>query len=90
MRKRLTSAARCAIKMRSREVDISRGIKLLEQDLINGPLHCFGHHDRCSPDFCTTARHKQMSTIQDKESAASHSDDFLDEEFDGAHGKVHV
>ena len=35
MRKKLTSAARCAIKMRSEESDRQKGIKLLERDLKN-------------------------------------------------------
>jgi len=52
MRKRLTSAARCAIKMRSKEADQKKAVKLLEQDLINGPRHCFGIHTHCSSDFC--------------------------------------
>ena len=56
MRKRLTSAARCAIKMRSKEKDQKKAVKLLEQDLINGPRHCFGIHSHCSSDFC---KHKQ-------------------------------
>ncbi len=63
MRKRLTSAARCAIKMRSKETNRSQALQSLERDLINGPYHCFGHHSRCSPDFCSTAREKlQQST----------------------------
>ena len=37
MRKKLTSAARCAIKMRSKESDRQKGIKLLERDLKHGP-----------------------------------------------------
>lgn len=88
MRKRLTSAARCAIKMRSKEVDFNKAVKLLQQDLVNGPLHCFGHHEHCSPDFCTTAHQKRTSTNQETEHMSSHSDDLLDEECDGAHGKV--
>ena len=61
MRQRLTSAARCAIKMRSKELNRAEAIKKLEADLRNGPLHCFGVHDKCSPDFCTTARERQYS-----------------------------
>ena len=38
MRQRLVSGARCAIKMRSKEPDRKKAIKLLERDLINGPL----------------------------------------------------
>ena len=62
MRCRLTSAARCAIKMRSKEPDITKAVKLLERDLQNGPYHCFGHHDRCSPDFCLAAKERVESS----------------------------
>lgn len=47
MRKRLTSAARCAIKMCSKDGNRQRAVRLLEQDLINGPRHCFGYHQKC-------------------------------------------
>ena len=56
MRKRLTSSARCAIKMRSREEDKTKALFLLKKDLVNGPFHCFGHHTNCSPDFCQAVR----------------------------------
>lgn len=59
MRKRLTSAARCAIEMRSHEPNKSKAARLLERDLLSGPLHCFGCHDKCSTDFCSTARDRQ-------------------------------
>ena len=62
MRKKLTSAARCAIKMRSQEKDRSKAIKCLERDLINGSLHCFGHHEKCSADFCKTVQEKGNET----------------------------
>ena len=62
MRKRLTSAARCAIKMCSQECDRVKAIKQFEKDLINGPSHCFGYHDRCSADFCHTVRDKQSQS----------------------------
>ena len=62
MRKRLTSAARCAIKMRSQEADRNVAARLLEQDLLDGPFHCFGYHDKCSPDFCSTACQNQHRT----------------------------
>ena len=61
MRQRLVSGARCAIKMRSKEPDRKKAIKLLERDLINGPLHCFGSHDQCSPDFCSIAKENRSS-----------------------------
>ena len=62
MRCRLTSAARCAIKMRSKEPDTKKAIKLFERDLQNGPFHCFGHHQNCSPDFCLTAKESVESS----------------------------
>ena len=59
MRKRLTTAARCAIKMRSTESDAKRATELLRQDLINGPRHCFGIHSGCSTDYCKVVRSAQ-------------------------------
>ena len=56
------SSARCAIKMRSREPDPKKALELLKKDLVNGPRHCFGLHQFCSPDFCTTAREQQEQT----------------------------
>ena len=44
MQKRLTTAARCAIEMRSTGSDVKQVTKLLQQDLRNGPLHCSGVH----------------------------------------------
>ena len=61
MRKRLTSAARCAIKMQSKEENKHKAVRLLEQDLVNGPLHCFGYHQKCSLDFCKVAQSKAKS-----------------------------
>ena len=57
-RKRLVSAARAAIRMRSTESDPKKALK---RDLQNGPHHCFGFHDDCSPDFCKTAQDKLSS-----------------------------
>ena len=61
MRKKLVSAALCAIRMRSKEPDRRKAVKLLERDLINGPRHCFGHRDMCSSDFCSTAKQREGS-----------------------------
>ena len=70
MRCRLTSSARCAIKMRSKESDIAKAVKLLAQDLQNGPFHCFGHHEKCSPDFCLSAKKRvQMDCNVDMSSS---------------------
>ena len=75
MRKRLTSAARSAIRMRSKEDDKSKALRSLEKDLINGPMHCFGHHHHCSPDFCSTARERiQQPTVLSTEDEAESSD----------------
>ena len=52
MRKKLTKAARCAIKMRSAHSNKGEAVKLLREDLRNGPYHCFGDHSRCSTDYC--------------------------------------
>ena len=70
MQRRLTSAARCAIRMHSKESDTSRALHSLERDLINGPLHCFGYHDNCSPDFCSTARER----LEQSSSSGSETD----------------
>ena len=52
MQKRLTAAARCAIKMRSKHPDKRVATELLQKDLRNSPLHCFGIHKQCSTDYC--------------------------------------
>ena len=62
MRKRLTKAARCAIVMRSKESNKQAAIVKLQQDLLNGPLHCFGCHTNCSTDFCKTAQQSTSNT----------------------------
>ncbi len=62
MRRRLTSAARCAIKRRSQEPDVAKAVKKLQSDLINGPFHCFGQHEKCSSDFCQTAKEKEQES----------------------------
>ena len=67
MRKRLTKAARYAIISRSSETNRHEAIIKLERDLLNGPLHCFGYHSKCSTDFCTTV--KQLVHL----SSSSHS-----------------
>ena len=60
MRKRLTTAARCAIKMRSTGSDVKRATELLQQDLRNGPLHCFSVHTNCSTNYCKVTRSSQI------------------------------
>ena len=65
MRKRLTKAARSAILLRSQETDQKQGIRKLQQDLLNSPLHCFGYHSNCSPDFCKTKRQQNDNQSSD-------------------------
>ena len=72
MRKRLVSAARAAIRMRSKEEDKKAALASLKADLQNGPRHCFGIHDQCSTDFCKTARDQQVPSSS-SESLGSHS-----------------
>ena len=84
MRQRLTTAARCAIRMRSQETDTAKAVKQLERDLQNGPFHCFGQHQKCSPDFCQKARENiQNSSVihdhcTDDEGEEPHSDDSIE------------
>jgi len=59
--------------MRSQDPDRKKAIKLLEQDLRNGPLHCFGYHDKCSIDFCKVARQRK-SLSQESVSGSSSTD----------------
>ena len=75
MRKRLTSAARCPIKIRSKEQDITKAVKLLERDLINAPYHCFGNHGNCSADFCTTAMDRMTQASQPTPNKDDNTDD---------------
>ena len=49
--KNAETTAWSAIQMRCKEADKSQGLQSLQRNLINGPMHCFGQHDRCSPDF---------------------------------------
>ncbi len=58
MIRRLVSAARCAIKMKSTEANRSVGVMLLMRDVLNGPNQCFSNHSKCSSDFCSTVREK--------------------------------
>jgi len=60
IRKRFTNSARSAILMRSQEEDRQQAIQKLQEDLMNLPLHCFGYHANCSPDFCKTAQQGNM------------------------------
>ena len=59
--KRLASAMRCAIIMRSKEfnerkVDKSKAAKALQDDILNSTLHCFGSHHKCKPEYYKTMK----------------------------------
>lgn len=48
--------------MRSQEPDTRKAVKFLEQELVNGPLHCFGFHSKCSTDFCKVACERKQAS----------------------------
>ena len=74
MRKRLTKAARSAIIMRSKENDKQAAVFQLQHDLLNIPLHCFGCHIKCSPDFCKTIQQsKNLCTLPSPQSTTPSS-----------------
>ena len=60
MRKKLTKVARCAIKMRSAHSNKGEAVKLLREDLRNGPYHCFGDHSTDSEEV----RHGKLLLTQ--------------------------
>ena len=72
MRKRLTKAARCAIKMRSTMSDRKLAANLLCTDLHNGPLHCFGVHDKCSTDYCQVAKNDTFNPDASTDTSPTH------------------
>ena len=56
IRQWLTKAARCAVIMRSKEADRRKAASLLQDDIMNGPMHCFGSHHKCRPEYCERVR----------------------------------
>lgn len=70
----MVSAARSAIRMRSKESDKKKALASLKHDLQNGPRHCFGFHEHCSLDFCKTAQARlQISSAAQPEATSSTS-----------------
>ena len=59
------------------KVDGGKALSLLREDLVNGPLHVFGVHTRCSTDFCTV---RQQQQSQQSPSEARNTDPTDDEE----------
>ena len=52
LRQRLTKAAQCAIIMQSKEGDKQKAAALLQEDIMNSSLHCFGSHHKRKPEYC--------------------------------------
>ena len=59
--------------MRSQESDKAQAVKKLQQDLQNSPLHCFGCHSNCSPDYCKTIQQQQQQQQQQHQQQHQHS-----------------
>ena len=72
---RLTTAAQCAIIIHSKESDRVQAIKRLERDIMNGPLHCFGHHGNCSVNFCRTIKNQQQPQANNSSAETSGFED---------------
>ncbi len=54
-RVKISTGVRCAIKMRSKEIEKIgkvKAVKKLQQDIKNSLYHVFGQHAKCSKDFC--------------------------------------
>ena len=84
MRKRLTKLARCVIIMRNQESNKVQAVQKLQNDLVNIPLHCFGCHSKCSPDFCKTAQKNNeqqqlLPPVQQLSFASSTLEDITDD-----------
>ena len=64
-RVKITSAVRCAIRMRSKEEDKQKAARSLEKDIKNSVYHIFGDHSNCSDDFCKskTTCHETQNTV---------------------------
>ena len=61
MRKRLASSVRCAIINRSKLTNRKTAVQLLQKDILNCALHCFGSHHKCSADYCKVVRNLQST-----------------------------
>ena len=81
VRVRITSAVRCAIRMRSAEKDQKKAVKLLKKDIKNSVNHVFGDHTNCSLDFCkkrdntSKDEHETENKIENETSYIDNLDD---------------
>ena len=57
--------------MHSQEADKLQAVKKLQHDLLNSPLHCFGCHWNCSPDFYKTVQQQQQHQQQSNNQAST-------------------
>ena len=65
MRQKLTKAAQCAIIMQS---DKHKAAALLQEDIMNGPLHYFGSHHKCNSDYCKVVRFLEKENTNNNDS----------------------
>ena len=91
--KRLASAVRCAIIMRSNEVrdkkvDKITAAKALQEDILNATLNCFGSHSKCKPEYCKTVMRALQSPTNMNDS--HESDTFFSSSSDLSHGSTDV
>jgi hypothetical protein len=84
-RVRLTTAVRCAIKMRSTEANREEAIPKLRKDITNAVHHVFGTHTNCSPDFCKVKNGElvQQSITSDQSMASESASDNHDHPEEG-------
>ena len=75
MRLRLTRDACCAVIMRSKEDDKVKAAILLQEDILNCPMHCFGIHRKCRPEYCKVVRSKYNTTKSPTSTDSSTSTD---------------
>lgn len=83
MRRKLASAARCAIKIRSAKLSTNKrqAIDQLQKDLHNSPLHCFGYRNKCSSDYCKAAASLATTcTTEESESLTDFMANLIDEQ----------
>ncbi len=69
--------------MQSKELDRNLGVKPIKIDLHNGLNPCFGNHQQCSPDICSTTKGRPvvLENLPVQEPAAqSHLEDEVEPE----------
>ena len=76
IRVRLTTAVRCAIKMRSK----TQNCKQLKKDIKNSVYHVFGFHDNCS-NFCKKGPYKE-GVFEDNNNDVNDCDELFQDQAD--------